>query len=118
MNTNFIPKHREEIIDKIKDQLQLSNKTIVISTQVIKAGVDLDLDFDYGFREFAPLSSIIQTAGRINREGKKSHQAYLEITDLLGVSPCHKKDLAEENIKKFLSNELPENKILSFQKKE
>ncbi len=114
LNTNFIPKHREIIIANITNHLESLKKTIVIATQVIEAGVDLD--FEYGFREFAPLSSIIQTAGRINREGKRSHQAYLVITDLLGFSPYQKKDLAENEVKAILPDELPENKVLGFLK--
>ena len=43
----------------------LASKILLISTQSIEAGVDLD--FDVGFREVSPISSIIQTAGRINR---------------------------------------------------
>ena len=51
-------------IDKSKDS-PLTSKILLISTQSIEAGVDLD--FDAGFREVSPISSIIQTAGRINR---------------------------------------------------
>ena len=43
----------------------LASKILLISTQSIEAGVDLD--FDIGFREVSPISSIIQTAGRVNR---------------------------------------------------
>ena len=43
----------------------LASKILLISTQSIEAGVDLD--FNVGFREVSPISSIIQTAGRVNR---------------------------------------------------
>ncbi|CAA6811161.1 MAG: CRISPR-associated helicase Cas3 [uncultured Sulfurovum sp.] len=71
LNSYMFFDDRKEVIRSIKDNEKGSNVTnkILISTQVIEAGVDLD--FDVGLREFAPISSIIQTAGRVNREGKK-----------------------------------------------
>jgi len=71
LNSYMFFDDRKEVIGTITDDENSSNVTqkILISTQVIEAGVDLD--FDVGFREFAPISSIIQTAGRVNREGRK-----------------------------------------------
>lgn len=69
LSTNIIPKFRRKLIDKVKNILNENKPVILVSTQTIEAGVDLD--FDMGFRDFAPLDSLIQTAGRINREGKK-----------------------------------------------
>lgn len=67
LSTNILPFHRLNKIKLIKD----SNKqNIVITTQLIEAGVDIDMDIVY--RDFAPLDSIIQTAGRCNRSGKKN----------------------------------------------
>jgi len=70
LNSYMFFEDRKEVIITIREK-ENNNVThkILISTQVIEAGVDLD--FDVGFREFAPISSIIQTAGRVNREGKK-----------------------------------------------
>lgn len=62
-------------IDKSKDD-PLASKILLISTQSIEAGVDLD--FDVGFREVSPISSIIQTAGRVNRHfGEISGELYV-----------------------------------------
>lgn len=77
LSTNMCPIHRLEIIVDIKDTLKRGERLIVCSTQLIEAGVDLD--FPVVYRELAPLESIIQSAGRCNREGKLEHygQVYL-----------------------------------------
>lgn len=65
---NMTPHDREKVLKEIKDAMKDPNgskKVLLISTQVIEAGVDLDFDMIY--RDFAPLDSIIQTAGRCNR---------------------------------------------------
>ncbi len=60
--------HKLRIIEDIKRKSQEGEELYIISTQCIEAGVDIDMPV--GAREFAPLSSIIQTAGRINRNGR------------------------------------------------
>ena len=64
------PDHVMETIDKVKLALkESSNTTIrVVSTQLIEAGVDID--FPVVFRQEAGLDSVLQAAGRCNREGK------------------------------------------------
>ena len=42
---------------------------VVITTQCIEAGVDIDMD--YVIRDWAPLDSIFQVCGRCNRNGEK-----------------------------------------------
>lgn len=69
LSTNIIPIQRRLVIKQVEDKLTKNKTVILVSTQTIEAGVDLD--FDMAFRDFAPLDSLIQTAGRVNREGKK-----------------------------------------------
>lgn len=69
LSTNIVPSHRRQVIQKVKERLELGKPVILVSTQTIEAGVDLD--FDIGFRDLAPLTSLVQTAGRVNREGRK-----------------------------------------------
>lgn len=63
LSTHIIPKERLKRIQALKDKL----KPIAVSTQLVEAGVDID--FDVVYRDFSPLDSIIQSAGRCNREG-------------------------------------------------
>lgn len=66
LSSNIIPLHRKAIIDEIKKTNETKdNNFIIISTQVIEAGVDIDIDIVY--RDFGPLDSINQVAGRCNR---------------------------------------------------
>lgn len=63
LSTNILPKEREDRIEQIKNG---DDPLLIITTQLIEAGVDIDIDIVY--RDFAPLDSLIQTAGRCNRE--------------------------------------------------
>ncbi len=65
LSTNILPFKRKEIIGKVKKRLENRDNIILVSTQVVEAGVDLD--FDEVIRDLAPLDSIIQCAGRCNR---------------------------------------------------
>lgn len=69
LSTNMCPQHRLDIIEEIKDKLNSDRPLICISTQLIEAGVDVD--FDHVIRSYAGIDSIVQAAGRCNREGKK-----------------------------------------------
>lgn len=65
LSTNITPVQRQQRINEIKKKLP-NTTCILVSTQVVEAGVDLD--FDMGFRDLGPIDSIVQVAGRINRE--------------------------------------------------
>ncbi len=84
LNSYMLPKDRQRVLKALREKG--SNRVkgkVLISTQVIEAGVDLD--FDVGFRELAPLSSIIQSAGRVNREGQRDvWQSTVWVFDTLG----------------------------------
>lgn len=67
LSTNIIPLERKRRIEKIREQLKKKN-VVVLSTQVVEAGVDLD--FDIVYRDLGPIDSIVQSAGRCNRNGQ------------------------------------------------
>ena len=68
ITTELCPAHRRAVIEQVKKRLHDGLPCRVVATQCIEAGVDLD--FDSVFRALAPLESIIQAAGRCNRNGR------------------------------------------------
>jgi len=68
LSTLLTPEDRKKSIQEIKRKLREGGACRVISTQLIEAGVDID--FPVVFREAAGVDSVIQSAGRCNREGK------------------------------------------------
>jgi len=70
LSTMMCPSHRKKQVENIRQDLldKTGKKIIVVSTQLIEAGVDFD--FPSVFRALAPLESVIQAAGRCNREGR------------------------------------------------
>ncbi len=69
LSSQVIPKHRRPRIKIIKESLLNSKRIVLVTTQVIEAGVDLD--FDIAVRDIGPIDSIVQTAGRCNRNGNR-----------------------------------------------
>lgn len=69
LSTNLLPVDRRRIIGQIKQCLDDDMPCRVVSTSLVEAGVDLD--FPVVFREKAGIDSIIQAAGRCNREGRR-----------------------------------------------
>jgi CRISPR/Cas system-associated endonuclease/helicase Cas3 len=71
--------HTEKVIDEITKCLNAHKPCRLISTSCIEAGVDLD--FEKMYRAFAPLDSVIQCAGRCNRNGKGDGKMVVFIPD-------------------------------------
>ncbi len=69
LTTRQYPAHRRRIIADIRARLNAGQPCRLIATSLIEAGVDLD--FPKGWRAEAGLDSIVQSAGRVNREGKR-----------------------------------------------
>ena len=78
LSTNIIPQQRIDIIEYVKANPR--NK-ILISTQLIEAGVDID--FDIVYRDLAPLDSIFQACGRCNRNNNKQEKSKVVLFELI-----------------------------------
>jgi len=66
LSTDIVPKERLSRILRIRGSMT-DKRLVVVSTQLIEAGVDID--FDVVYRDLAPLDCINQVAGRCNRHG-------------------------------------------------
>jgi len=67
LNTHFTPNDRRGKIDLCQSRLKDRERVVLISTQLIEAGVDID--FPVLYRDMCPLPNLIQSAGRCNRNG-------------------------------------------------
>lgn len=69
LSTLMAPQHRRQVLDEIRRRLSQNRVCRVVATSLIEAGVDVD--FPAVFREEAGLDSVLQAAGRCNREGRR-----------------------------------------------
>ena len=76
--------HLDHTLHEIKEALQRDASTPirVVSTQLVEAGVDID--FPVVYRQEAGLDSILQAAGRCNREGKLPELGRTEVFQIEG----------------------------------
>ncbi|WP_287570312.1 CRISPR-associated helicase Cas3' [Thermosipho sp. (in: thermotogales)] len=107
LNSTLLDIRKRELISYIKEY-DKEKPLVLVSTQSIEAGVDLD--FDVGFRAFSLLDSIIQTMGRVNRNSRlKKAKLYL-FDDNGKWKKIYKNDerekILEENFSKFKNGKL------------
>lgn len=70
LSTRMCPAHRRDVLERATARLAAGEPCLLVSTQLIEAGVDLD--FPVVFRALAPAESLLQAAGRCNREHRRS----------------------------------------------
>lgn len=90
------PAHVNETIDEIKDALKNNacGMIRVVATQLVEAGVDID--FPVVYRKEAGLDSVLQAAGRCNREGKLD-MGVTYVFSLAKEHPLPKGDISDAN---------------------
>jgi CRISPR-associated endonuclease/helicase Cas3 len=67
LSAAMCPAHRSEVLGRVRADLAQGEPCYLVSTQLVEAGVDID--FPVLFRAMAGLDSLVQAAGRCNREG-------------------------------------------------
>ncbi|WP_304855825.1 CRISPR-associated endonuclease Cas3'' [Adlercreutzia caecimuris] len=78
LSTLMHPEHRRTVISEIRQRLKEGLPCRVISTSLVEAGVDLD--FPVVYRAMSGLDSIVQAAGRCNRnDGRSSSESLVHI---------------------------------------
>ena len=102
LSADVTPRDRLEKIEIIKK----GQPCLVVSTQCIEAGVDIDMDFV--IRDFAPFDSLVQIAGRCNRNGRLPHPATVEIVDLVNEQGRRYSDMIYDDIHLQVTRQLTE----------
>ncbi len=106
LSTSMCLIHRYDIFEKIKECLIKRIKVICISTQLIEAGVDIS--FECVVRAMAGLDSILQAAGRCNRNGESDHPKDVFVVPIRGENLENLKDIRigkEASSRVFYENE-------------
>lgn len=88
LSATMCGEHRSRVIAEIRNRFASGEKVRVVSTQLIEAGVDVD--FPIVYRAFTGLPSIVQSAGRCNREGRRKEG---KVIVFMPPSPAPKGDL-------------------------
>ncbi|MGN1309752.1 MAG: helicase-related protein, partial [Akkermansia sp.] len=68
LSARMCPAHRTAVLDEVRERLSAGLPTILVSTRVVEAGVDVS--FPIVYRDACGLDSLAQAAGRCNRHGE------------------------------------------------
>jgi len=95
LSGNMTPFHRRNVLNKITtilnnpDNKKNNHKNLVlVTTQLIEAGIDIS--FQKIIRDLGPLYSIVQVAGRCNRNWKIQAENEIPIIDVINIAGSHR----------------------------
>ncbi len=98
LSTSLTPSDREKTLERVKARVNSPDDDdwVLVATSCVEAGVDFS--FRTGFRELASLTSLLQAAGRVNRNGEYSvsemHTFCLSESNMLKSNPDVKNSAA------------------------
>jgi len=118
-HARFALKDKRRKLFELKRLLNKPGPTIVVSTQIIEAGVNVD--FDLMIRELAPFDSIVQSAGRVhrNRYDNSIERGVIHLFDLASESSLpYQKHQIETTLTIFRDNwpEKQKNEFLYYER--
>jgi CRISPR-associated endonuclease/helicase Cas3 len=97
LHSRFSRRDRNDIEQKLG---KLPLPKVLVSTQVVE--VSLDIDFEQGFFEPAPIDALIQRLGRVNRFGKRSAAKVVILTEQLHSFKIYDPEIVEKSLKELL----------------
>lgn len=82
VSTSLCPRDRATVVERIIERLTMRGEDwTVVATSCLEAG--LNLSFRTGFRERFSTANLIQTGGRVNRNGEYNHQGPAAVFDFI-----------------------------------
>lgn len=85
LSTRLCPTHRRTVLADVRRRLARGEPCILVSTQVVEAGVDVS--FPVGLRAIGPAPAIAQVAGRVNRHGDTDEARLIVFNPEAGKTP-------------------------------
>ncbi len=113
LTTDLCPEHRLAVLERLRCNLENKRLTLCVSTQLIEAGVDIS--FGCVIRANAGLDSIVQAAGRCNRNNEipETPQSVF-IIDVMNENISQLPDIEEGKRETLrILREVPESDLLS-----
>lgn len=115
LHSRFRPPERRAQMERLKPELlaHFPKGQIVVATQVIEAGVDISSGILWS--EIAPLASLVQRLGRLNRSGEFNESAWIPVAVVVGIGFKNESEernekardkIRKENAKRCLPYEL------------
>lgn len=104
LSSHLCGAHRKAVLHEIRCRLLQDEPVVLVSTQVIEAGVDID--FPIGYRALGPLDRIVQVAGRVNRHGLRATGELIIFVPSDGGAPRGPYQVGVETARRLL-NERP-----------
>lgn len=98
LSGTILEPRRKEVINYLKRNKNTPKNILLITTQVIEAGVDIDMDL--GFKNTSLLDSDEQLAGRVNRNANKN-TSYVYLFNIDDAKVLYGKDYRFKKVKEI-----------------